>query len=178
MKILKKLKTEFIPEIFIQGIDMLDFHLKVLNESIDILKGIKKELIEKYGEVDISNFEDIKFLDIKTLDALAYRFGKVQSLLGEKVFKEILEKLGYDLNDKSYIDILQYLEKEGIIESIYRWKKLREIRNSLSHEYPEEIEFVVGALNEMLNNIETFEKIVKKIEEKNEYADKITSGRN
>ncbi len=157
---------------------MLDFHLKVLNESIDILKGIKKELIEKYGKVDISNFEDIKFLDIKTLDALAYRFGKVQLLLGEKVFKEILEKLGYDLNDKSYIDILQYLEKEGIIESIYQWKKLREIRNSLSHEYPEEIEFVVGALNEMLNNIETFEKIVKKIEEKYEYADKITSGRN
>ena len=157
---------------------MLEFHLKILNESIDILKDIKRELIEKYGRVDVSNFEDIKFLDIKTLDALAYRFGKVQSLLGEKVFKEILEELGYDLSDKSYIDILQYIEREGIINSIYEWKRLREIRNSLSHDYPEEIEFVVEALNEMLDNIETFEKIITKIEEKYEYAIKITSPRN
>ncbi|GAB6074872.1 hypothetical protein [Nautilia lithotrophica] len=95
-----------------------------------------------------------------------------------KVFKEILEKLEYDLTDKSYIDILQYIEKEGIINSIYEWKKLREIRNSLSHDYPEEIESVVNAINQMLDSIEIFEKIVKKVEEKYEYANQIKSGRN
>ena len=158
---------------------MIEFHIKVLKDSIEILKNIRTEFREKYGEyIELSNFEDIKSFDIKSLDTLAYRFSKIQLLLGEKVFREILEKLEYDLANKSYIDILQYIEKEGIIETIYEWKKLREIRNTLSHDYPEEIEHIVNAINDIFKNIETFERIVKKIEEKNEYADKITSGRN
>ena len=157
---------------------MIEFHIKVLNESLEILKNIRNEFNEKYGNIDISKYEDIKSYDVKSLDALAYRFSKIQSLLGEKVFKEILEKLEYDLTDKSYIDILQYIEKEGIINSIYEWKKLREIRNSLSHDYPEEIESVVNAINQMLDSIEIFEKIVKKVEEKYEYANQVKFGRN
>ncbi|AZV47333.1 hypothetical protein C3L23_08620 [Nautilia sp. PV-1] len=157
---------------------MIEFHIKVLNESLEILKNIRDEFNEKYGNIDISKYEDIKSYDVKSLDALAYRFSKIQSLLGEKVFKEILEKLEYDLTDKSYIDILQYIEKEGIINSIYEWKKLREIRNSLSHDYPEEIESVVNAINQMLDSIEIFEKIVKKVEEKYEYANQVKFGRN
>ncbi|ACM92536.1 conserved hypothetical protein [Nautilia profundicola AmH] len=157
---------------------MIEFHIKVLNDSLEILKNIRDEFNEKYGNIDVSKYEDIKSYDIKSLDTLAYRFSKIQSLLGEKVFKEILEKLEYDLTDKSYIDILQYIEKEGIINSIYEWKKLREIRNSLSHDYSEEIESVVNAINEMLDSIEIFEKIVKKVEEKYEYANQVKSGRN
>jgi len=157
---------------------VIEFHIKVLNESLEILKNIRDEFNEKYGNIDISKYEDIKSYDVKSLDALAYRFSKIQSLLGEKVFKEILEKLEYDLTDKSYIDILQYIEKEGIINSIYEWKKLREIRNSLSHDYPEEIESVVNAINQMLDSIEIFEKIVKKVEEKYEYANQVKFGRN
>jgi len=156
---------------------VIEFHIKVLNDSLDILKNIKQEFNDKYGNIDMSKYEDIKSYDIKSLDTLIYRFSKIQSLLGEKIFKEILEKLEYDLTDKSYIDILQYVEREGIIGSIYEWKKLREIRNSLSHDYPEEIEYVVNAINEMLNSIEIFERIVKKIEEKNEYANQIKSRR-
>jgi DNA repair ATPase RecN len=157
---------------------VIEFHIKVLNESLRILKDIRDEFNEKYGNIDISKYEDIKSYDIKSLDALAYRFSKIQSLLGEKVFKEILEKLEYDLTNKSYIDILQYIEKEGIISSIYEWKKLREIRNSLSHDYPEEIESVVNAINEMLDSIDIFEEIVKKVEEKYEYANQVKSGGN
>jgi len=152
--------------------------MKVLNESLEILKNIREEFNVKYGNIDMSKFEDIKIYDIKSLDTLAYRFSKIQSLLGEKVFKEILEKLEYDLTDRSYIDILQYIEKERIINSIYEWKKLREIRNSLSHDYPEEIEFVVNAINEMLDSIEIFEGIIRKIEEKYAYANQVKSRRN
>jgi DNA repair ATPase RecN len=153
---------------------MIEFHIKILKESLQILKDIKKELETIYSlPIDEESYLDIKKRNIKTLDTLAYRFSKIQSILGEKVFREILEVLGYDLSDKSYIDLLQFVEKEKIIPSIIKWKELREIRNTLSHDYPEETEFVVNALNKIIENIDTFEKIVKKIEEKYEYANKI-----
>jgi archaellum component FlaC len=156
---------------------VLEYHLKVLKESLAILYDIKNELKKKYGKINEEAYEEIRYLDIKSLDTLAYRFSKIQSLLGEKVFKEILEELEYDLANKSYIDILEYIEKEGIIESIFEWKRLREIRNSLSHDYPEEITYIVKAINEMLNSIEKFDKIIKRIEEKYEYANKIKQTR-
>ena len=156
---------------------MLEYHLQVLKESLKILKDIREEFAKKYGNIDESVYEEIRFLDIRSLDTLVYRFSKIQSLLGEKVFREILEVLEYDLADKSYIDILQYVEKEGIIDSIFEWKKLREIRNSLSHDYPEEIIYIVKALNEILRSIDKFEKIINKIEEKYEYANQIRKRR-
>ena len=156
---------------------MLEYHLKVLKESLAILNDIKNELKKKYGKINEEAYEEIRYLDIKSLDTLAYRFSKIQSLLGEKVFKEILEELEYDLANKSYIDILDYIEKEGIIESVFEWKRLKEIRNSLSHDYPEEITYIVKAINEMLNSIEKFDKIIKRIEEKYEYANKIKQTR-
>jgi len=153
---------------------MIEFHIKILKESLKILKDIKKELETIYSlPINEESYLDIKERNIRTLDALAYRFSKVQSILGEKVFREILEVLGYDLSDKSYIDVLQFAEKEKIIPSIIKWKELREIKNTLSHDYPDEIEFVVNALNKIIENIDTLEKIVKTIEEKYEYANKI-----
>jgi uncharacterized protein YutE (UPF0331/DUF86 family) len=45
------------------------------------------------------------------------------------------------------IDVLHILEKLDIITSIEEWDKLREIRNLIAHEYPNDI-------NERIENIE------------------------
>lgn len=158
--------------------NMLDFHLQILQESLRILYDIKDEIKEKYGlPITVESYLKLKKFDIKVLDTLAYRFAKIQSILGERVFREILEELEYDLDGKSYLDILQAIEKEEIISSVFEWKRLREVRNTISHDYPEEIEFLVSAINEMLSGIEVFDEIIKNIKEKYEYANKIKSKR-
>ncbi len=149
----------------------LKFHINSIKDSLKILEEIREKVETIYG----LPLKETEFLDIKNnyifwLDTLAYRFSKIQSILGEKAFREILEYLEYDLEGKSYLDILEYVEREGIIPSIFEWKRLREIRNTLTHDYPEEIEFIVSAVNEMFSKIDLLKEIILKIEKKYEEA--------
>jgi len=147
----------------------LKFHIESVKNSLEILENIREKVNMIYGlPLKEADFLDIKENNIFWLDTLAYRFSKIQSILGEKVFREILEYLEYDLEGKSYLDILEYIEREEIIPSIFEWKRLREIRNTLSHDYPEEIEFIVNAVNEVFLKIDLLKGIILKIEEKYE----------
>ncbi|MDC7226153.1 MAG: hypothetical protein PQJ61_05270 [Spirochaetales bacterium] len=50
-------------------------------------------------------------------------------------------------------DILLQLEKEEIIDSFESWIELRELRNALEHDYPEELE---QALNDLKSCVDSF----------------------
>ena len=53
-------------------------------------------------------------------------------------------------------EVLYYIEKEEIIDSLENWIELREVRNELEHDYPEELE---EALVDLKFCIDSFEKI-------------------
>ncbi len=52
---------------------------------------------------------------------------------------------------KPFIDILNKLEKLGLISSSEQWQKLREIRNAISHEYDDSPELMAQVLNAVFN---------------------------
>ena len=150
---------------------MIEYHLKTIKKSLDILKQVKNQLLKNYS-IPLSEEDNITFLD-----TLAFRFSKIQSILGEKLFREILEYLEFDINNKSFIEILSLLEREDII-SIEKWRELRAVRNSLSHDYPEEIEFIVKTINKiLLEDLPYLEKVYSKIRQKYELASKIKQRR-
>ena len=47
------------------------------------------------------------------------------------------------------LDILNRLEQLGAIESAYSWQELRDIRNDIAHEYPENTNENIQSLNEL-----------------------------
>ena len=112
------------------------------------------------------------------LDSIAYRYLKTQSILGEKVFREILEFGEFNTQNKSFIEILAELQKEGILENINEWQLLREIRNSISHDYPYDESEIIEAINLLYEKIEVLDKIVKNIKEKYDTINKIKSNTN
>lgn len=72
------------------------------------------------------------------MDQAAYRFMKLQDVLGEKVLPALLEATLDPLPpEASFAQKLQRLERLGGIPSAASWRLLREARNSLAHEYPE-----------------------------------------
>jgi len=158
---------------------MIKYHLEVIKKSLNILNDLKVKIKNSYTlPLNIDSYVEIQEDDITILDTLAYRFSKIQSILGEKLFKEILEYLEIDINNKSFIEILSSLEREDII-SIEKWRELRTIRNSLSHDYPEEIEFIVKTINKiLLEYLPYLEKVYDKIKQKYELASKIKQKRN
>ena len=71
-------------------------------------------------------------------------------MIGAKLFSTIIEVSGEALNTAllTMIDKVNHLEKMGIDIHYETWAKLREIRNHLSHEYPDNPEITVLNLNE------------------------------
>jgi uncharacterized protein YutE (UPF0331/DUF86 family) len=56
-----------------------------------------------------------------------------------------------DISGKSFIDILNKLEKLGFLESAEKWKQIREIRNAIAHDYPDNPDLVATNLNQAIN---------------------------
>jgi hypothetical protein len=80
---------------------------------------------------------------------LSSRFSKLQDLIGVKLFSMIIELYGEQATPMpTIIDKINQLEKIGVDISYKTWAKLREIRNHLSHEYPDNPEISVLNLNE------------------------------
>lgn len=86
-------------------------------------------------------------IDLAVLDQFSTRFGKLQDVMGAKLFPAILEltKEPGDLN--AFIDKLHRLEKIGAISSADNWLLMREIRNAFSHDYPDDPELQAAVLN-------------------------------
>ncbi|GEM_PF-374494 len=88
------------------------------------------------------------------LDAYLKRFSSLQDFLGAKIFSLLIEVSG--INSSKMSEVLYHIEKEEIIDSLDNWIELREVRNELEHDYPEELE---EALEDLKFCIESFEKI-------------------
>ncbi|MBI1954494.1 MAG: hypothetical protein HYS39_02675 [Proteobacteria bacterium] len=111
-----------------------------------------------------------KTLQDLTLDDLAYlefftsRLAKLQDALGSKVFPLFLDALGESRPNDTAIDRLNKLEKLNIIASASRWKDLRDMRNTLAHDYPENTEFMVKTLNTYFLAVDDFKAAIENVE--------------
>ncbi|RJP95172.1 MAG: hypothetical protein C4518_01700 [Desulfobacteraceae bacterium] len=108
-------------------------------------------------------FDD--FEAVKTIDTFIYRFSKIQDYMGEKLFPAVLDMLGEYKTSMSFKDILNELERLELIQSVRQWMEFREIRNALTHEYPENtneiiegIELAVNVYAEIKNIYDTIKK--------------------
>ncbi len=100
------------------------------------------ELIEEAKSVinlPIQDYESLPNLEKFAINALVFRFSKLQDLLGTKIFRTFLEFNRFDTQNKSFLELLKEIEKEGVVD-IDTWDELRKVRNSIAHEYPEEDE--------------------------------------
>lgn len=150
--------------------DRLAFHLQEAYIHIDRLQNVLKTLKEFYPfSVDV--FENLSAEMKDKLDVLAFRFAKLQDLLGTKIFREYLVFLQYPVEDKNFLDLLKELEKEDVVD-IDVWSEFRGVRNSISHDYPFEEDEKVEAINYLVKNIDYLMDVTKKIKDSYEAVEK------
>ena len=121
--------------------DECDSHIIRIQHAIDHLADklpLSKEV-----------YDFLSDLDIAYIDQIVFRFSKLQDVIGKKVFPLGLALLGEDVQGVSFIDLLNKLESLRILPSAARWMDLRELRNDLTHEYPDVIEDRIEALNNL-----------------------------
>lgn len=129
----------------------LELHLEEstihINRLLDILNNL-----EKLYPLNHSKLEAITTENKDKLDVLAFRFSKLQDLLGTKIFREYLSVLQYPVEDKNFLELLKELDKEKIID-IDIWSEFRGVRNSISHDYPFAEDEKLEAINYLIKNV-------------------------
>lgn len=144
---------------------------KECNENIVHLSFVLKEL-NLFMPLTIQKYDNLTARDLVFIDAFIFRFIKLQDIMGEKLFRLILNNLKEnDVNSDNmpFIDILNKLEKYQIVDSADEWLNLRKIRNSFTHEYPEDLFRRVDSLNNGFNHVYNIYDIYVKIKN---YAEK------
>ncbi len=144
--------------------DRLKDYLKQANIHIERLENVLKRLSNIYP-LNTEKFSSLTSNQLDMLDTLAFRFAKLQDLLGAKIFREFLSQMGFVVEGKSFLEILREIEKEGIID-IDTWNEFRKVRNLLAHDYPDEIDEKIEAINYLIQNTPILIKVVRKIESK------------
>jgi len=132
-----------------------------------------KSLLKKVMPLNQDIFQKLSEQEQDKLDVLIFRFSKLQDLLGRKIFKAILEYSGFDTNI-SFLKILSELERASLLE-VDRWVSLRDARNAIAHEYPNEEEHLIEEINFIYKEIDYLIELTQKLEE---YFDEIKSSRN
>lgn len=85
----------------------LKLHLKEAFLHIDRLKEILTYLKQYYP----LNDKTLNSINADKLDAFAFRFAKLQDLLGAKIFREYLEELNFPTQDKNFLLLLKELNR-------------------------------------------------------------------
>ena len=130
--------------------------IEILKSQIDICNihtsRIEKALhhINHLLPFDPNKISKLSDEELSFLELLTSRFAKLQDNIGQKIFPLMLLSMQEDVQNKSFIDILNRLEKLEIIESSDYWIKMREIRNHIAHEYPDNPELMASNLNKVV----------------------------
>ena len=142
--------------------ERLERYFEEAKKHIQKIKGAQ-EILQNVMPLDAKSLMGLNEREQDKLDILIFRFAKLQDLLGRKIFRSILSYSGYE-TDIPFVEILSELEREGLIE-IDRWMALRDARNAIAHEYPNEEAQIVDELNFIYDEVSYLIELTDQLEE-------------
>ncbi len=95
----------------------------------------------------VANWSALSLEQHETLAAFRVRFSEFQEHLGKTMRAVAIEE---EVEVERFGSVLAFMEKLGVLESVERWKIIRELRNAVNHEYEEDAERLAQFFMEML----------------------------
>jgi len=141
-------------------VNRLDSYFTEANKHIELILEVLNEL-----KTPIKSYDNLSKLEKFAINALIFRFSKLQDLIGAKVFRNYLEYSGFSTVNATFFDILKEIEKEGIVD-IDSWIELRELRNKIAHDYPQDLEDMLDSINLFISKSKELIAISNKLEQK------------
>ena len=139
----------------------------ILRKQLQKVKSHYEALCEYHSYIEAMGFdfssEAFSSLSIEqkaVLEAYLKRFSSLQDFLGAKVFKSLLDVSGVSYTKMS--EVLTLIEKEEIID-LDTWIALRNIRNNLEHDYPDELDEALLDLKDCIGYFAYMKEVVAKV---------------
>jgi len=139
-----------------QAIDACTWHAAILQQDL-----------EEHGDqrYDAQSVENLDRGKLRLLDQMAYRFTKLQDTMGQQALPGILELAEEPLPPETlFAQKLQQLERPDVIPSAETWRQLRETRNAIAHECPDQPEIRAAVLNRFVQDVDKLLAFWKQIE--------------
>jgi len=112
----------------------MDEKAEILKENLNALDKSLKRLLESYSickEIGIK--DEFSSQELREFESLTSRFARTIDLFINKSLRSLYK---VELEDPgTVIDLLNKAEKREIIESAEIWKEIKELRNSIAHDY-------------------------------------------
>ena len=103
----------------------------------------------------------------RIVNSFLFNYLKIQDRIGGKLFRLALQQWREpDTDDMTMLDILNRLVKFGIVQSLEEWDRLRELRNTLTHEYPEDLPLRIENVRLALKGYQRLKTIMANLERK------------
>jgi len=140
----------------------LKHYFKEANNHIDKIKKANR-VLKEVMPLNLNRLESLSEPEQDKLDILAFRFSKLQDLLGDKIFRNILEYSGFNVQ-RPFIELLSELEREGLLD-LDVWIGLRGARNKIAHEYPDDEARLIEAISFIYEESDYLIGLSEKLEE-------------
>lgn len=127
-------------------------HLHLIARQLTHLQRMREYLAHSVQRCEqifpISNWHTLSLEQHETLAAFRVRFSEFQEHLGKTMRAVAIEE---EVEVERFGSVLVFMEKLGVIESVERWKIIRELRNAVNHEYEEDADRLTQFFMEMIN---------------------------
>ena len=118
----------------------------ILQENLKIMVAAQLVLQNSYARVLKIDFtKDLSDAEKETCEALTARHSRLSDFLFQKIFRGI--DLAELIFEGTQVDVLNRMEKRGLIDSAEKWRELRFLRNEIVHEY------LIDASNAVLKKV-------------------------
>ncbi len=110
--------------------------LKLLKEQIEILNAASEVLRDSWNRVSAIfsvQKDNLTIAEKESCEALTARFARLCDFLFNRAFRTV-DQIEL-VEEGTGIDRLNRMEKRGVISSTNLWRKLRDLRNDIAHEY-------------------------------------------
>ena len=96
------------------------------------------------------------------VEAFSSRFARLQDTLGDKYIPQLLTGVGE--RKATLIDNLDTAERLGWIPSADEWQAIRELRNQMVHEYIEDLEILLTAIQTAQQFVPTLTAVTNRLQ--------------
>jgi hypothetical protein len=125
-------------------------HLHLIIRQLNQLQRMRQYLEHSYERCHeifpVTNWQAMSMEQHEMLAAFRVRFSEFQEHLGKTMRAVAIEE---EVNAERFGSVLAFMEKLGVLESVERWKIIREIRNAVNHEYEEDAGRLTQFFSEM-----------------------------
>lgn len=113
--------------------DILELKRRLLVEQLDQCRRAAEALRHSWGKVEPDRIGEPDPELQETLEAMTARFARLEDLLVKRVFRAVA---ALELSDaQRLLDVPDLMERLELIDSTAQWVELKELRNTIVHEY-------------------------------------------